>query len=162
MRGGKGARAETLQLLKHRTLSYYQIHAMTYEDTGGYAWLRVCLLEQDEQGFWHDMAGASVNREVIGQTTSTFPWLRTLGGRNPEVVWLGGYVTDNAPDAHRVRLILKDGQILEDTVQQRLVLFLTNQKFEQPVQIEVYNHAGKLIGTQTLFDRMIFSPREGE
>ena len=66
--------------------------------------------------------------------------------------WAGGYLTNNALDAERVRLIFKNGVILEDRVQDDTVLFITDQNVQVPVQVEVYNGSDALIDRQIAFN----------
>jgi hypothetical protein len=60
--------------------------------------------------------------------------------------WAGGHVIDNGLDVARVRLTGSNGQVLEDTVDDGLVLFVTDQKVRVPVQIELYNRSGEVVG----------------
>jgi hypothetical protein len=64
----------------------------------------------------------------------------------------GGYITEKALDAHLVRLICKNGLVVEDTAQDGIVLFQAKQRVELPIQVEIYTHAGELLGVQSFLD----------
>ncbi len=68
------------------------------------------------------------------------------GGWNRDLLWAAGRVLDNGLDVVRVRLISENGIVLEDTVQDGLVLFLSDQWVERPLQVELYDRSGKLVG----------------
>ena len=65
--------------------------------------------------------------------------------------WAGGFVRDNGFDVAQVRLISDQGLVFEDTVQDGIVLFVSDQNTSRPVRIEFYNHSGNLVGTQHMF-----------
>ena len=149
---GKGAKRETIQFLKHLSLPHYQVYALAFEDEAGQKWDYFCSIEQDEQGYWHVMASASSVKDSMIRASHSFPWIHLVGGSGENYLWAGGYVTEKALNARRVRLITKNGIVLEDIVEDGLVLFQTDQRVEIPAQVEIYTHTGGLIGTQTLFD----------
>ncbi len=59
---------------------------------------------------------------------------------------------EKVTNVHRVRLISKDGELVEDMVEQGRVLFLTNHPVAGPFQLEAYTDSGALLGVQTVFD----------
>src|SRR5215469_12418908 len=62
---------------------------------------------------------------------------------NPFYVY--GEVVDHGFDITRVRLISPNGVALEDTVQDGLVLLVSDQPIFTPLQAELYNRAGDLV-----------------
>jgi hypothetical protein len=68
---------------------------------------------------------------------------------NPFYVY--GEVVDHGFDITRVRLISPNGVVLEDRVQDGLVLFVSDQPIFTPLQAELYNGAGELVSSQTVF-----------
>ncbi len=86
------------------------------------------------------------------QATHTFPWIHLTGGNGTSYLWAGGYVTEKALEAHLVRLTARNGVVLEDTVENGLVLFQTDQPIEVPVQLEVFTHSSELIGRQAFLN----------
>lgn len=153
---GKGAKGETIQFLKHLSLPHHQVYALTFEDEAGQEWDYFCSIEQDERGYWHVMASACSIKGDMRRATRSFPWIHLVGGSGENYLWAGGYITEKALDARRVRLITKNGVILEDIVKDGLVLFQIDQKVEIPAQVEVYTSTGELIGRQTLFDYALY------
>jgi len=65
-----------------------------------------------------------------------------------------GEIIDNGFNVTRVRLVSKDGQVFEDTVQDSLVLFAATQEQEiqLPMQAELYNSKGELVWRETVLD----------
>lgn len=53
---------------------------------------------------------------------------------------------DRSQEVVRVRLISSDGVVLEDKVQDGLVMFIASQKIHFPIQVEIYDQVGKLVG----------------
>lgn len=153
---GKGAKGETIQFLKHLILPRRQVYALTFEDEAGQEWDYFCSIEQDEQGYWHVMASASSIKDTMRRASHSFPWVHLVGGSEKNYLWAAGYVTDKALNAGRIRLITRNGVVLEDIVQDGLVLLQTDQPVEIPAQVEIYTHTGELIGTQSLFDYALY------
>jgi hypothetical protein len=151
-KSGPEAKADSIHILKQHTLPHTHLYAVTLEDEAGLAWDCLCLLEQDERGFWHGGAVASIVKKGAGRSTRQAPWIRLIGGGEGEFIWAGGYVTEKAPDAHLVRLIGKNGLVLEDTVQDGIVLLQAEKYMELPVRVEIYNRAGELLGVQSFLD----------
>ena len=77
----------------------------------------------------------------------SYPWVNLAGGWNRDLFWAGGRVLDNGLDVVRVRLISENGIVLEDTVQDRLALFVSNKWVERPLKVELYDRSGKMVGT---------------
>lgn len=56
-------------------------------------------------------------------------------------------VKDNGQEVARVRLISANGILLEDSVDDGIVLFLDDRYIRTPLQAELYNSQGMLVGT---------------
>lgn len=149
---GQGAKAETIQFLKQHTLPQLQLHMVTFENTAGQQWDMMCYIAQDEQGFWHMLGSAGSPRPSVRHTSPSFPWVRIVGMNGEHGIWAGGYLTDEAANVYRVRLISKDGEVMEDIVEQGCVLFLTDHPVAGPFQLEAYIDTDALLGAQTVFD----------
>lgn len=152
-KAGPEAKLESIHILRQHTLPCSRLYAVTLEDEAGLAWDYLCLLEQDERGFWHGGAIAGVVRERTRRPGRQAPWVRLMGGGGEESLCAGGYVTEKAPDAHLVRLICQNGLVLEDTVQDGIVLFQARQPVALPVRVEIYTRSGELLGIQSFLDR---------
>lgn len=154
---GQNAQKATIRFLKELCLPRRQVHMLTFEDHEGRTWDTVICIDQDDNGGWHEAASSSTHQGKRGIRNS--PWVYIVGGGWGNLgngwgdhFWAGGYLAENAPDAERIRLIFKNGLVLEESVQDDLVLFLTDQKVQVPVQVEVYSHSGELLGVQVAFN----------
>lgn len=152
--GGFGAIATTIRFLKERSILHHQVHAVTFEDEAGRAWLFICLVGMNSEGQWHFEAGGGGGGEkgVTHTARRKQPWANLAGGGGEEqAFWAGGYVQDNGIPVSKVRLISKNGQVLEDIVEDDLVLFVTKQKIRMPMEAELYNLSSELVGKHSLF-----------
>ncbi len=128
----------------------------------------VWILKQDEDGAWRFKRGSSTGNvredmEKYFAPVHDHPLLSLGGGvnwtdtndgpRQYEFV-AHGEILDNGFDVTRVRLISKDGQVFEDTVQDSLVLFAATQEqaIQLPMQAELYNAKGELVWRETALD----------
>ena len=134
---------------------------LTFEDHESRMWDNVSCIDQDDNGCWHEAASTSIRHEehLRKRATGSSPWVHIVGGGWGNLgdgwgdrFWAGGYLTENARDTERIRLIFKNGLALEESIQDDLVLFLTDQKVQVPVQVEMYSYSGELLGMQVAFN----------
>ncbi len=92
--------------------------------------------------------GGAGGRKMIRE----HPWANLGGGGWPDHFYAGGRVIDNELDIVRVRLIANNGTILEDTMQDSIVLFVTDAKVELPLQAELYDREDRLVGSHKVFN----------
>ncbi len=146
--GGMGAKASSVKFLKERSIPHCQVHAVTFEDEAGQQWDCVCFVAQNAQGLWHfEMSGGGGSGgEIKRHPARDHPWANLAGGGWQDRFWAGGYVINNGLDVARVRLTGSNGQVLEDTVDDGLVLFVTDQKVRVPIEVALYNRSGELVG----------------
>ena len=76
-----------------------------------------------------------------------YAWANLAGGWKDNLLWAGGRVLDNGLNVVRVSLISNNGIALEDTVQDSLVLFVSDQWVQRPLRVELYDPSGNLVGT---------------
>jgi hypothetical protein len=57
-----------------------------------------------------------------------------------------GMVVGNGVTIERVRLVSTTGHTLEDVPEQDLVLFLADESFDLPIEVELYGPGGNLVG----------------
>lgn len=150
--GGRRAKAESIQFLKQHTLPHSHLYAVMYEDEAGLLWTSFSYLNQDERGYWYEIGSSCRTAGEQWRPTKSAPWIHLSGGNGNGSFWAGGYITENAPDAHLVRLICPNGPILEDTVEHGIVLFQNKPHVELPIQVEVYTRSRELIGGQNFLD----------
>lgn len=139
------AREGTFHFLQSRSLPDQQIYEVIFKDQTGRLNRWICFLIQEPDGTWN-LAGSA----AVGDHDYFLPKdqpVACLAGGNVVHFWMGGKVLDRGVDVARVRLIASNGQILEDMVQDNIVLFLTKQKLLLPIQVELYDRTGNLVGT---------------
>jgi hypothetical protein len=154
--GGMGAQASTITFLKARSIPNRQVHAVTFEDETGQPQYFICFVTQDAQGNWHfEMGGGGGGRgdDCQDHLRRPHPWANLAGGGWEDHFWAGGWIYDDGFNVEHVRLIGSNGQVVEDMVEETgLVLFVTDQKMRVPVQAELYNRSGDLVGQHSSFD----------
>ncbi len=140
----------TVHTLKERTIPGYGLYMVAFRDEAGQQYHGHCFLDQDATGAWR-VKGASWNEGIVGIRTPTRdqPWVSVFGGGDDRTFYAGGNVVDHNRGVMRVRLISPNGVALEDTVENGLVLFLTDQYVEVPLKVEMYNPSGEIISTHS-------------
>jgi hypothetical protein len=146
--GGFEARPTGISFLKERGIPGRQLHAVTFMTDQG-RWMDWTLeLVQDEDGNWQVEGGAGGDSSLRDRDPPT----ANLGcGGWPNRFYAGGRVLDTARHVERVQLIGSNGTTLEDTVDDGWVLFLTDQPVELPVQVQLYDGAGRMVNYHLLF-----------
>ncbi len=150
--GGMGADAATLRFLKERGIPRRQVHAVAFDMPEGRRIRFTCYLAQDEAGDWRFEGGAGGSAEEMPARAA--PWVNLGGGGWPANFYAGGIVSDNGLDVARVRLIAANGTIMEDTVDAGEVLFVTDQRVELPIRVELYDRAGQMVAQHSAFERI--------
>ena len=146
---GIGARAETIQFGKQRSIPDHLVQFVTFEDIQGMKMDFTCYLIQADQGKWKFAGGAggSGGQKAVRE----HPWVNLGGGGWPDHFYAGGHVIDNGLDIVRVRLVANNGTVLEDTVQDGIALFVTASRVELPLQAELYDREDRLVGSHSVF-----------
>jgi len=159
---------ETVQFLREKIISGWQMHYVSFEETDGEKHSMIWILKQSENGEWMSKSSSSTGnvREGVEKyfaPVRDHPLLSLGGGVNStytkdsvsqyELI-AHGEIIDNGFNVTRVRLVSKDGQVFEDTVQDSLVLFAATQEQEiqLPMQAELYNSKGELVWRETVLD----------
>ncbi len=149
--GGLDAQTGTIRFFQERRLPDRQLHEITFEDQAGQHQHWLCFVVQDPQGGWRMVGGANYSDDPRHSPVRPHPWVNLAGGGWEDYFWAGGLVLNNGLDIERVRLTSKNGRVLEDLVQDGLVLFISGQKIQVPVQVELYDRTGSLVGTHPCF-----------
>jgi hypothetical protein len=165
------AKFVAIHFLQKRCLPDRQIHLVSVETDDGRQEYHLCFLLRNSQNHWESRGDRPIRRpetRIFSQQSSSNDGTRTVHSSiilnpphkgTPEVhlsstrlknngFWAGGFVRDNGFDVAQVRLISEQGLVFEDTVQDGIVLFVSDQNTSRPVRIEFYDHAGNLVGTQ--------------
>jgi hypothetical protein len=142
-----GAKMATVRFLKERSLPGYQVHAIAFEDTAGLWWRLFCLVVQESSGNWF-VGGCSgtAGNDAISRPFSRYPKLILSGDSNGHFYAGGSVIDDTRLGIVRVRLLSNGELIGEDTVQDDLVVFVSDQSVQMPVQSEFYNQLGEFVG----------------
>ncbi len=143
-----------VQFLKERHLEDRQVHAVTFLDRGGQAVYFICYLEQNEEGMWNFRGGGGGNVEQDIQRAKLMhgqAWVNLHGGGWPMHFYAGGFVIKAEQEVARVSLITSNGLRLEDRVEQNIVLFLTKDPVETPLQAELYTNDGQIVNSHNVF-----------
>ncbi len=146
--GGMGAIASTIRILKERTIPLHYASLVTFEDVQGQAWEFVCFVVQEGQHNWVFKSGGSVSQNnVEGQ-----PYVALGGGWGEGGFAAGGHVHANGANIVRVDIVSVDGIIFDDTVDENLVLFVTDREdIFPPVRALLYDNAGVLVNSHIVF-----------
>ena len=146
--GGMGAVASTIRVLKERTIPLHYASLVMFEDVQGQAWEFVCFVVQEGQHNWVFKSGGSVSQNTVeGQSYVTLG-----GGWGEGGFAAGGRVHANGVDIVRVDIISVDGIIFDDTVDDGLVLFVTDREdIFPPVRALLYDSAGALVNSHIVF-----------
>jgi hypothetical protein len=147
--GGCDAKPETIHFVKARSIPGRQVHALTFETQAGQAMSYVCYVRQDDAGDWHFVGGAGGSAN--GSPQRDEPWVNLGGGGWPTQFYAGGHVLDDGKGVVRVRLYAANGVMLEDTVDDGLVLFLTDSMVKLPVEAQLMDASGALVSRHTAF-----------
>lgn len=143
--GGLGAKAATVQFLQERRLSDRQVHLVAFENEMGQQKQWICCIKASASGDWQFVGGASIGGAET-MPKRDYPSVNLArGGR--DLLWAGGRVLDQGLGVIRVRLLSANNIVLEDTVQDGLVLFVTDEEVRGPIQVELYDRSGKVVGT---------------
>lgn len=142
-RGGLDAKPETLQFGKTRSIPFGEIHAVTFETQTGQRLRFVCYVRQDKVGEWQFVGGAGGG--VNGDPRRGHPWVNLGGGGWPKQFYAGGQVLEHAGRVVRVRLRAANGTVLEDSVEDGMVLFLTDKEVHPPVYAELVDPSGQIV-----------------
>lgn len=148
--GGLGAKATTICFFQDRQRPGRQLHEVAFENETGQQEHWLCCVREFTPGHWRFVGGGNV-AEVEHTPKRSHPWANLAGSLGKEVAWAGGRVLDNGLDVVLVRLTSENGVMLEDTVQNSLVLFVTDQWLERPLHVELYDRSGNLVGTHQAF-----------
>lgn len=140
--GGFGAKPDTFQFGKARRIPHAQVQVVTFETQAGQRMRFICCVRQDQAGEWQLVGGAG--GAANGTPRRGHPWVN-LGGGGPRPYYAGGQVLEHAGVVVRVRLRAANGTVLEDTVDDDVVLFLTDEQVQQPVYAELLDWSGQVV-----------------
>lgn len=145
--GGLGAKIETIRLVKERHIPHRQLHYITFEDEARFQMNFTCLVIEDNSGVWKVWGAAG---GATGRIQRPEPWAN-LGGGWGNQFYAGGRVENNGLEIVRARLRSANGIVMEDNAENNIVLFLDDRYIATPLQAELYDRKGALVGTHQVF-----------
>lgn len=117
---------------------------MAFETQAGQRMRFTCCVRQDGAGEWQ-FAGAA-GGGADGSPRRGHPWVNLGGGGWPRQFYAGGHVLEQGGEVvARVRLRAANGAVLEDTVEDGVVLFLTDDEVRMPVSAELLDRSGHVL-----------------
>lgn len=136
----------TLRFIKERMLPGRIAYIAIFENEQGNEVFFTCYVEQNAAGNWQFRGAAGDG--IMGSNPGPImerAWANLSGGGMPDHFYAGGFVADHGQGVAHVRLIAKCGTVVEDDIEDGMVLFLTAQPMDLPIQAELYDSAGSLI-----------------
>ena len=145
-----GANTTTLQFLKENSIPKYQVHAITVADNAGISWMLFCLVVQDALGNWQvEGWSGRGNYESMSFRPSRLPYIILHWSDTSNHFYAGCIIVDPARIGIAKARLLAEGELIsEDTVQDGLAIFVSDQKnVQMPIEVELYNHSDELVRT---------------
>ncbi len=150
-----------VKVVGHSTPAKVKPDSILFHKSKAISGHEVCAVEfEDAAGHKFDLTGFLA--ESNGEWVLTVSFLKRVGGRkivtqtplqaqlfsNTEGGYFGcGYVTGQSSEVAQVWLVFKDF-VLQDLVEEKIVLFATDRVLGQPLRLEFYDAAAKLLATQ--------------
>ena len=146
--GGHDADPDTIRFVKQRAIRGHELHAVTFADRDGTRY-RFLVGVVQQAGGWKDLAGGSEGNPPRDQ-----PWVNFCGWGWPNSFCGGGWVIGSGSEAAaRVRLRFRRGSLLEDTVDDGVVLLISDARVEVPATAEILDASGSLLASHSAFLR---------
>jgi len=137
------ARPDTIHFDKARQTTARQLHAVTFENVAGERMRLYCCVRGAGGGWLFDGgAGGSAD----GEPQRSQAWVNLCGGGWPHRFYAAGRVLGDGGATTLVRLYTANGVVLEDSVDdERIVLFLSDEDVQIPLDVELWDGAGRLV-----------------
>lgn len=136
------AQEGTFHFFRSRLLPHSQLHEVTFKNRKGEHQRFLCLTVRMSDGTW-----SMVSSGIIASTHALQPGEEPHACLSGSNLWMDGYVVDGDREVTHVRLVSGNGHVLEDTIQDGLIVFTPKQGIPLPVKVELYDHAGNLVGS---------------
>ena len=141
-------RPDTVRFVKKRDALPHQLWYITCGADGGWRgeeyWHWTVLVTREEPGGWSacGVAGGGVgDGPVRGHA-----WANLGGDWGRGGFRAGGTVEDAGKGVARVRLTDAEGRTFEDTVDDGVVLFISDEPVAMPMRVDLYNAEGRVVG----------------
>jgi hypothetical protein len=152
--GGLDALPESVVFVKERHLPNRATYNVRFTDAQGMKKRFTVSLAQGDDGAWQVMGGAGGSAEEPPENAPKrgFPWANLGGGGFSRQFYAGGAIEEDNGLVVRVLLRSANGVELEDSVESGEVLFVTNDVVQTPLEVELYDSSGNLVGSHTVFN----------
>jgi hypothetical protein len=152
--GGLDAQPESVVFVKERHLPNRVAYNVRFTTGAGMRMRYTISLIRGNGGAWQVIGGAGGSaEEPPGNAPKRgHPWANLGGGGFSRQFYAGGAIEEDNGAVTRVRLRSVNGVEVEDTVEQGEVLFLSGDAVQTPLEVELYDGAGHLVGSHTAFD----------
>jgi hypothetical protein len=147
--GGLDADPASIRFLKERGAGPSRLYAVAFRSRSGRGCFWLAGVEEGPDGRWAVAGGAGGG---LADPPSERPWLNLCGWGWPRRLRAGGRVVGRGSEAaRRARLTLADGRVLEDTVDDRVVLFAQDSGDSTPVTVEILDGTGGTLSSHPAF-----------
>jgi hypothetical protein len=151
--GGLDALPESVVFVKERRLPGRAAYNVRFTTGAGMRMRYTLSLFQDDDGAWQVMGGGGGSAEGPENAPKRgYPWANLGGGGWPRQYYAGGAIEEDNGAVARVLLRSANGVELEDTVEHGEVLFLSDNVIQAPLEVELCDGAGNLVGRHMTFN----------
>lgn len=139
---------DTVRFVKTRKAPHRQLWYVTCDADGGprgeESWHWTVLVSHEERDRWraHSVAGGAGELPARG-----FPWANLGGNWGRDGFRAGGTVEDAGEEVTLVRLTDAEGRSFEDTVDDGVVLFISDEAVAMPMRVDLINAEGHVVGS---------------
>jgi hypothetical protein len=146
--GGHDADPDTMRFIKQRATHHHELHAVTFADREEKKYRFLVGVVQNRDGW--EVKGLAGGGEVDPPRAQ--PWVNTCGWGWPNSFCSGGWVVGTGSEAAaRVRLRFPGGPTLQDSVDDGIVLMISDARVQVPATVEILDADGSLIATHFAF-----------
>jgi len=170
------ADAASLRIEKERATEHRRLYAISFRERSGARWNWTLPVDAQPDGTWRVAGGCGYGggRPLLGaylrlltrirgqRTNGGRPWANLGGGNWPDRFYAGGKVEHDHGRAARVRLSFANDLMLEDSVDDGHVLFLTEERAEVPATVELIDRQGNVFATHSRFAPSLSCPSAAE
>jgi len=140
-------RLDTVRFVKRKRGPPDQIWYITCDADGSRGterWHWTVVASRHDQSRWtaHGVAGGSGGPCLRGR-----PWANLGGNWGPNGFRAGGTVEDAGAGIARVRLTDLEGRLFEDSVENGIVLFSSDEPVAMPMRLELVDSDGRVVDT---------------
>jgi hypothetical protein len=142
---------DTVRFAKKKEAPPRQLSWVAYDADGGWRgvghWRWTVLATQEEPRQWiaHGVAGGGGGKSDL--PTKGRPWADLGGNWGRDGLRAGGTVEHAGKGVARVRLTDVEGRTFEDTVDDGIVLFLSDEPVAMPMRVDLYDAESHVVGT---------------